>query len=234
MTALDLIKASLRKIGVLAKGQTIDSSDASDARTALNLLLEEWENDTTLSLNELQSFSISDGTGGYSIGDGETWDGSKPLNVLSAYVTVGGYDYQLIISDITEYMEITDKDAEGTPTHLFYVPSNSTGTVYLFPAPSASGTITILNKKSFTQYSSGDTDIDLPAGYKSALIYNLAMELYPEYEGVNIPQWLLKRAENTKETIKKTNTVRPIPIKFDPILTGSTKSSADVLNNGYF
>ena len=220
MTVLELITAAYRKFGAIGAGETLSSGMSQDGLEALNLLLEEWENDGTITLTEQQTFNVTASTYSYSIGDSETWDGNKPLRILEAYVTISSYDYPLTEIYEKEYMRISDKDVEAYPTSFCYVPAESTGTVYLYPSPSTNGTITMLNNKAFTQYTELTTTVDLPNGYKPALIWNLSAELYPEFEQKDTPAWLLSRAEKTLNAIKTTNTRRPIPLKFDPILTG--------------
>ena len=220
MTVLELITAAYRKFGATAVGNTLASDMSQDGLEALNLLLEEWENDGTITLTEQQTFNVTADDYDYTIGSGETWDGNKPLRILEAYVTISSIDYPLTEIYEKEYMRIEDKDISAYPKSFCYVPAETTGTVYLYPSPSNSGTITILNNKAFTQYTSLTDDIDLPNGYKSALIWNLSTDMYPEFERKDTPSWLLKRAEDTLSKIKQTNTRRPIPLKYDPLLTG--------------
>lgn len=220
MTVLDLIKASLRVIGAIASSETPDSEMANDAMEALNLLLEDWQNEGLLSLLEQQNFSVSDGTLNYSIGSGETWDGNKPLRILNAHLRdSSGYDHPLSIITDKEYMEIVDKDLDGRPTVLYYLPSNSSGTVYLYPQPDADYTIYMLDQAPFTQYEDLDTTITLPNGYKSALKYNLALEIAPEYE-TEPSNWVVRQAQKKLAGIKSTNLKPPMPLKFDTVLTG--------------
>lgn len=220
MTVLELIKSSLRKLGVLAEAQTPSSEASANAREALNLLLEDWQNDGIVSLLEQQNFSVSSGTLSYSIGSGETWNGNKPLKVLHAFLRdSNGYDHPLTVVTHEEYMDICDKDLEGRPTVLYYLPSNTTGTVYLYPEPNTAYTIYILDQAPFTQYTALDTTISLPNGYKSALIYNLAIEIAPEYE-TEPSTWVVRQAAKKLAAIKSTNLKLPIPLKFDPVLLG--------------
>ena len=220
MTVLDLIKASLRVLGILAAGETPDAQQSTDARQALNLMLGEWDNDGFLTLREQQNFSVSSGTASYSIGDGETWDGNKPLKILVAYLRDSdGYDHPLTIINEKEYMEIYDKDSEGRPTRLFYQPAETTGTVYLYPEPDDAYTIYLLNHKEFTEYTALTTTISLPSGYLNALKFNLAVEIAPEYER-EPSQWVISQATKKLAAIKSTNVKKPGPMKFDNALTG--------------
>ena len=43
-TAIQIIKSSMRDIGELAKGQTLDADDYEVVLEALNLLIKSWQN----------------------------------------------------------------------------------------------------------------------------------------------------------------------------------------------
>lgn len=218
MTVLDLIKAALRLIGAIASSETPTAGQAQDAREALNLLLTEWHNDPLIALTEQQTFNVSSGTYSYTIGSGQTWNGNKPLKILSAYITDNGSDTPLRVINEVEYMGINDKDASGQPDYLFYDEGNTTGVVYLWPAPNDTFTCTILSQAAFTSYTSNSTTISLPNGYLQALKYNLAIEIAPEYEA-QPSQWLVKRAMDTLAAIKRTNLKKTSRMRFDRALS---------------
>ena len=217
MTVLDLIKSSLRLLGVLAAGETPDSAMSNDANSILTLLLEEWQNEGLVSLTEQQSFSVTSGTLNYTIGSGETWDGNKPLDILAATLRDSdGYDTDLKIIGEKEYLAIHDKDLSAKSTKLFYLPSNSTGTVYLYGQPDANYTIILLSQAAFTIYEDLNTTINLPSGYLQALRYNLAVEIAPEYEKTP-SDWIVRQSIEKLAKIKRTNSKRPRPLRFDPL-----------------
>ena len=215
MTYIELITAAYRKLGIAGEGETLSAQMKTDAKQALHLMLEEWENDPDLALTEQQTFATVAGTESYVIGDGQTWDGNKPLTIQSAYTTVSRIDYPLTIIAEKEYMEIDTKDDSGTPDRIMYVQSDLTGTVYLYPSPSAVGTVTLLSSRAFNQVTDLTADVELPSGYKSALLFNLAIALSPEYPDVKINQIVIAKAVETLDMIKMANRKRPVPIKFN-------------------
>lgn len=230
MTFIELITAAYRKLGIAGEGETVSAQMKTDAKQALNLLLERWENDTDIALTEEQVFATAASTRYYTVGVGMTWVGNKPLVIESAYTTVGGVDYPLTIITEKEYMEIPDKTTEGTPELLFYLPEEITGTVYLYPVPSAVGTVTILNSKPFTPCTSLAADVELPKGYKSALINNLAIEMSPEFPDIEVSPVVIARAQDDLDLIRTTNRKRPVPIKF--IFKGRQQGLFNI-RNGY-
>lgn len=214
MTFLELITAAYRKLGIAGEGETISAQMTTDGKQALNLLLEEWENDPDLALTEEQTFATSASTASYLIGDAQTWDGNKPLSIEAAYTTIGGVDYPLTVISEKEYMEIDDKDTTGIPEYLTYIPSDLTGTVKLYPEPSEVGTVTILSSRVFTPCTVLTADVELPKGYNSALIFNLAIALSPEFPDIKMSQVVIAKAMETLDLIRSSNKKRPVPVKF--------------------
>lgn len=232
MTVLELIKAAMRVIGATSPMQEPTAEESTDAREALNLILGEWQNDNLLALKQLQAFNVVASTKSYTIGTGMTWNGSTPLKVLSAYLTSDSVDYPVDIIGEVEYMEIYDKSLEGRPFKLFYLPSGTTGTVYLWYQPDSSYTLTMLIQKVFTTYTSLSTTIALPNGYLSALKYALAVEIAPEYKiDPSVMQLVIKRAGETLAAIKKTNLVKVAPMQFDRVF--STNNNYNILSDTF-
>jgi hypothetical protein len=223
MTVLDLIKASLRTLGVLAAGETPSNEEATDCRQALNLLLQGMQNEGLLSLTEQQTFDVAQSTISYTVGSGQTWDGNKPLRILSAILRYDSTDdYPLEIVPESEYLDISLKNTEGRPRVLMYVPGETTGTVYLYPKPDHAYEAILLSQKAFTEYTAGGTTISLPNGYLAYLKYALAIEIAPEFER-EPSAWVLKQEQRYKEIIQRTNLKRPRQMQFDPLLTGYGK-----------
>jgi hypothetical protein len=223
MTVLELANAILRKSGSIASGETLRAEALRDCIESINLLLEEWHNDGIIALSQSQTFNVVSGTQSYTIGPAMTWAGSKPLKIIAAYLTINTIDYPLSIISENEYMGVADKTVSETPTLLYYVPSESTGTVNLVGKPDQNCTITILSNKAFTAYTAGSETVTLPDGYKSALVYNVALEVWHEYEKSDPPVLLVKRAQETLTAIKRTNLKKPAPMQLEgPFLSNGT------------
>jgi hypothetical protein len=63
------------------------------------------------------------------------------------------------------------------------------------------------------------TQIALPAGYESALKYNLALELAAEYL-IDPKEMLIIRAKESKANIKRLNSSPLETMSFEPAVTG--------------
>jgi len=222
MTVLELANAILRKSGSIASGQELRPEAMRDCIESINLLLEEWHNNGLIALSQKQVFNVVASTASYAIGPAMVWAGNKPLKITAAHLTLDDVNYPLSIIGDNEYMGIADKTVVETPTLLHYVPGESTGTVYLVGVPDQNYTITILSNKPFTTYTTttGSETVTLPDGYKSALIYNVALEVWHEYEKSDPPTLLVKRVQETLAAIKRTNLKKAAPMQLDGLFCG--------------
>lgn len=231
MTVLDLIKSSLRLISAIASGETPDAAMTDDARVSLNTLLNSWQNEGLLSLLEEQSFAVVAGTASYVIGDTQAWDGNKPLKILNANLTDSvGNTYSLKQISYLDYTDAFDKTYRSIPCEFAYLPGADTGAVYLYPTPVSNYTIKIVSQKAFTEYETADlsSDIVLPSGYLSALKYNLAVELMPEY-GIDVNPMVVEKARETLVPIKRTNRKKARLLKYEAFTRGSGIDLSDLV-----
>lgn len=181
-TARDIIKRAMQKIGVLVKSEEPSADEANDALNSLNLLIESWSNDSSVITSRAwESFTLTAGVGTYSMGPGQTFNTTRPINIVTAYNRNGGLDTPIGIITDEAYNSITFKTLTGIPQMLNYDNAYPTGNLRLYPVPSAAYTLFLLSEKPLASVTSLDTDINLPAGWERALIYNLALELAPEY-----------------------------------------------------
>lgn len=180
-TARTIVKKAMQKIGVLVKSETPDDDEANDAFDALNGLLESWSNySANITSRVTETFSLTSAAS-YTIGTGQTFNTIRPLQIMNAYITSGGVDYPLEIVNRENYNNISQKATAGQPYVLTYDNAYPYGIITLYPTPDASYTLTLLSEKPITTFATLDTALNLPAGWERALIYNLALEIAPEY-----------------------------------------------------
>lgn len=204
-TARDIIKASLRKLQVLGTGKSLAAEDATDALEALNAMIASWSIEGAMVYTETkETFNLTSGQEVYTIGSGGDFDTTRPTKIDAAYVGYNGTDYPLQIEGKTSYSTIADKDAQGIPSKLYYDENYPLGNVYLWHAPNGSMTLTLFTEKPLTEFTGLDTDFAMPPEYKRALIYNLAVDIAPEYEKTPLPQ-VTTTAKISKEIIKVQN-----------------------------
>lgn len=201
-TALNLITRAMQKAGILFKSETPDADEAQDALDELNQMLGEWSNDSMLISARTRESFPSTGAVSYTIGSGGDFDTVRPTDIISIFARQGTTDYPL--SPITDenYALISQKSTPGTPEFYNYSNAYPLATLSFYPAPVGSYTIHIYSNKPLTQYASLSTDVDLPPGWKIAIINNLAVRLCPEFGQQASPE-LVKLAFMTLASIKR-------------------------------
>lgn len=181
-TARDLIESALRKIHVLGTGASLDDTEAQDALSTLNAMMATWSAEGDMIYAEtIETFNLS-GAASYTIGSGATFNTDRPLYISAAYTSSGDTDYPLVQIDNQEYAAITQKDIANIPSVYYYDAGFPNGTLYLYPVPTSVSTITLHSFKPLTSFTSLTTSFSMPPEYESALVYNLALWLAPEYE----------------------------------------------------
>lgn len=226
-TVSDLIKGSMRLIGVIAAGETPSSSESADALTSLNDMLDSWSNDGFLIYHRvIENLTLVASTASYTIGASGAFNTTRPIRIIDALVKESGSDNEVPIRiyNQDEWVQISDKTLTSTlPQGIYYDPNAALGLIYVWPVPSGGSTLILHSEKPLTTYSAISEDVTLPPGYKKALRYNLAMELAPEY-GKAISQDIAMQASESKALIMRTNT-RPVYMTSDvPGLIGSRGS----------
>lgn len=174
-----IIKAALRKCGVLAEGETPSTESYTNCSEALNNIVLRY---ATLGMPlwkriEL-SVSLVSGTKNYTI--------SNVLQVTQVVLqdTTGGTQYELIPKDRYDYNRLPSTTS-GTPVQWSFVPGLENGTLSVWPTPDSQAasakTLLVTYQKEFDGFNaSGDTP-DFPAYWTDALIYELAVSIAPEY-----------------------------------------------------
>ena len=171
----------------------------------------------------------------------------RPLNINSAFVRVntnsngqpilnGGLDYPVTILNLENYELIGLKTLNGPwPRALYYQPSETLGTITVWPNPSQ-GEMHIFSDTLFQRFVSINDEIVIPQGYYMALRWCLAERLMPMY-GKASPtqiQMINSFAGHAKATIKRTN-MRPVQVaRFeDTLVVGKRADAGWILTGGF-
>lgn len=214
-TARDIITKAMQKIGVLVKSEPPSADEADDALDSLNQLIQSWANDSALIVSRAwETFTLTGGVGTYTMGTGGTFNTTRPLNIIGAYVRIGTVDQGVDVISDEAFNSISFKSLTGVPQFLNYDNAFPTDNVRIYPVPSTSYPLFILSEKPLAQFTTLDTVVNLPAGWERALVYNLAMELAPEYKQQPDPS-IVKIAGDALGNIRKA-TIRARPLKAYP------------------
>lgn len=112
----------------------------------------------------------------------------RPLRVLDArrFDIIGGIETPMVKMSRLDYRDLPNKTNTGTPTSYFYDPlggATATGIMYIWPAPSdATSAIKFTWSRQIQDFNNPGDNPDLPNEWINALVWNLAVELAPEYD----------------------------------------------------
>ena len=171
----------------------------------------------------------------------------RPLTIESAFVRVatqqggsnvaGGYlDYPVAILSLEEYESLGIKQLNGPWAKMvYYQPSETLGTLYVFPNPS-SGELHLFASTIFRTFQNYYETITLPQGYNMALRWCLAERLMPMYGKASATQITLINgfSAQAKATIKRTNMKPPQVARYpDSLLMGKAKDAGFIMDGGF-
>lgn len=217
ITAYDLITTAMRKLGVLAAGETPSADEANTGLQALNDVIETWNVEGMALVGSLPStYTTTPGVNTYTVGVGGLWNGQRPAEIQSAYCTVSGVDFPIGIWTLEEWMDQPIKTVQQQVIErLVYVNSYPLGQVVLWPTPQQAIPVTINFNQEIADVTSLSTTLNLAPGYARALQYAVAVELQSEFGGQDMSAY----AKATLAVIKRAN-AGPQIASFDSALTG--------------
>ncbi|MBM4072338.1 MAG: hypothetical protein FJ271_25930 [Planctomycetes bacterium] len=194
MTVTELITSSLRRIGVVAQGNSPSGENLNDGLQVLNDFVDAMRvQRLMLYASQETTFTISANTRDYSVGSGQTVNVARPAFVTSIGEVSPVRYYNSTNSVLTwiplplmtdqEWRSVPNKNITNVlPTRAYYNPTIPTGTLTLWPTPTSSTLIGVLfSPIAVSEFALGDT-LSLPPGYRRFLRDNLAVELATEFD----------------------------------------------------
>ena len=208
-TTLDLIKRSLRILDVRGSGESIPADEAADALTVINAMLDEWRNEKLMCYAfQDQTITLVNGQATYTVGPTGDLVTTRPVKIESAYFTEGGYDYPVNVLSRAEWDGITDKTTTSSFVDSIQLEGTyPDATIKVWPVPNAANSIKIKTWTPLTAMTLSQT-FALPPGYENAIVYNLAIDIAPEF-GAEPSALIYRKAKTAKAGIKRVNS-RPI------------------------
>jgi hypothetical protein len=222
-TALQLVTSSLRKLGAVAAGESLDADEQSDALAALNQIVESWNlKGLALFRRENAAYTLVPSQQAYAVGSGADFDGPRPITLHSAFVTRGGIDYPLAVLTQAQWNDILQKSTQSEiPEGIYYDPTFPAGTMRFWPVPIEALTVTLAIDMQLAAVADINDDLAFPPGYERALLYALAVDLAPEYPAVTLSQSVIETADDALADIKRANNTQQQPATFDFALAGA-------------
>lgn len=180
-----LVTASLRKLGVLAEGQTPSTQNFSDGTMALNQMVALLRaKGMPLWVRTNYTMTPVAGTANYSIGTGQTLNTPYPLKLYQAVrLSSDGTRIDMDVESSYNFNQLPTNSG-GIPIKVSYQPQVNTGIISLWPTPDTTitgTTITLVYQRPFQYFiNSGDT-ADFPEEWYLPLVYKTAVLLAPEF-----------------------------------------------------
>lgn len=225
-TAQRICTRALRIIGAIGIAETVPGDEIGAAKEGLDTLLDGWRTESLLVyVTEREIFDLVSGQQRYTIGPGANFNRQTPAwlkqaSVLSLTNPAMPQELPIDVLTLTQWQNVPVKNVTSTlPTQVYYDQLSPIGNLDYFPIPNQVPLKTVL----YCMTSMGDfadltTVYDIPRGYARALVYNLAIELAPEYAKGNIGPDVMRIAMEAKANIKRVN-LRPVIATVDKALT---------------
>jgi len=203
-----IITAAIRKLGVLAEGQSPSTANINDGATALNMLVAKFRTvGMPIWARKTYSFSPTANNAIYQIGIGKTLNTAYPLHVLQAYRRDGTDSTKVDMQIVPNFnYNLYPSNSGGFPIQMTYQPFVNYGEISLWPVPDSSATsstITVIYQAPFQYFDNATDTMDFPEEWYMAIVYNLAVALAPEW-GIPLADrnLLLKEAQLYLEEAK--------------------------------
>lgn len=212
----DLITLALKNAGVLGLGQTANSEDMTDACALMNDMIAQWQQRRYLVYRLVEQSVPCNGSQSYSIGPGgdiSVTQRPAAINAAFARQTVNNVpnqiDYPLAILPSREtYSQIAMKSLQSFPEWCWYDAATPLGQLFVYPVITNQFTLHVVFREQLQTAVSLTDEITLPAEYKMAIQYNLAVLLAPAY-GLPVNPDVKRQAKASLETMRTINAQVP-------------------------
>lgn len=183
-----LITGALRLLGVVAQGESPNTTQITEASEALNMMVKAWEADgMPLWALKTTQVPLTAGAASYTIGLGQTVNTAKPLKIIQCWNRNSTSNVDIPVRIITkqEYNILGNKTTSGNPIQIYYEPQIDSGTLYTFPVADTSSesqnSLYIVYQRPFEDFDASTDTPDFPQEWYEAIKYGLAVRLAPEY-----------------------------------------------------
>ena len=213
LTAREICDYALRKINILAEGQSMGSGHATRAMRELNLLLKGWQKYPVIWHRLHGSATPTAITASITISSSV-----NPYRITACqYRNASSIDLPMSEMSEDEYYELPQKTNTGTPTQWYFEPARSTNTLYIWPVLSSVSTETIryTYQKRYDDVDDLANEVDVTQENLDVVGYNLAARLADDYgrKGAHIDR-IIARAQALFEDMADGG--RPEMIRFVP------------------
>jgi hypothetical protein len=234
-TAGDQINRALRLLGVLAEGETPSAATSQDSLVALNQMIESWSTERlSVFSTQDQIFTWPAGQINRTLGPSGNFSGNRPILLDDAtYYRDPGTNVSFGIKMINQqqYDGIAVKTVTSTyPQVLFINMTYPDVDMYIYPKPTRDLEWHFISVEELSNPATLTTNLTFPPGYLRAFVYNLAMEIAPEF-GVEPSPQVTRIAMTSKRNLKRIN--NPDDIMSMPYSLIATRQRFNVYAGNY-
>lgn len=205
-------------LGVEAQGETPGTNESSEALDVLNQMIDQWNNEKLMIYTLTNNlFTVTAGTTEYTIGpegSGADWESAYPVRPMqvqryAAFIRANqsglNTDYAMDYYPNDRFQNIFQKDITTNYPYAWTCDWDyPIATIRIYPKPTIDLQFGLTEWAQLTKAASLTDSLVFPPGYESAIAYNLALELAPEY-GVEPSAVVVDKARETKFVLKRAN-----------------------------
>jgi hypothetical protein len=213
VTALSLITAALRMLNVVASAELPTNDEANDAMMAFQWMIDSWNADS-LSVFTIGSddYSLTLGQQSFTLGPGGNFDTTRPSKIVGVSAILLNNPDNPVEVPMDMYTwdqwqnQVPVKNVQGSFPQICYDDGGMPlRTLNFWPIPTLqANNVRIYSWQSLIWPATLQTLLNFPPGYARAFVYNLAVELAPQY-GAQIPPAVAKIATDSLAMIKTAN-----------------------------
>lgn len=237
-TVRTLIEDALSELGVLPQASSPQPWQYQKALRTLNLWIDAKKADSFFVYNTTrQLFPFVSGQGSYTYGPGGDFS-TENRNLVQASVQVNSsgqlQEFMMGYLSVGDWQMVTAKEIVSSWPQYFYLDNAwPLRTLNVWPVPTYTSDIVLYCEENVEEFTSLDTVIELPFGYKYALVNNLAVILAPQYQ-IQPDAVLVGKAINSLSNIERSN-MKPQFQYADPMFNqgGSSVARWNILTNTY-
>lgn len=234
-TAGDIIKGSMRLIGMLAEAEEPSAAAMQDSIAAMNQMLDSWDTE------RLAVYSTQDQVYVWpayqakrTLGPSGDFVGDRPVLVDDATYfkdASSGLSFGVKLINQQQYDGIALKTVNSTYPQVMWVNMTHPDIeMVVYPVPTKALEWHIISVEKLGKVTSPTTVLAFPPGYLRAFRYNLAMELAPEF-GVEPSPQVQRIAMTSKRDLKRIN--NPDDIMSIPYAIVATRQRYNIYANNF-
>ena len=205
----NLIKSALRLTTAYESGESVSPDEIADASEVLNMILKDWSKDGLhlWMINELTVTLIAS-TNSYTIGPSGGTVGDRPLRLIDdCFLRATAADTPIEVLSRQEYNDLGNKSTEGVPHSIYYDPTLTNGTLYVYVTPNtaaaAANVLHIKYEKLIDDVSAAADDVEIPQEWFRALRFALAADLAVELGLADLKPATMNRLSGMAQKLKK-------------------------------